>query len=392
MTTDVKTRTAITSSTLSVPHLRPARFDDYDNISRLLEANSLEIHPIDDWRRLWLDNPLWPRIGKDSSIGWLLETVEGEIVGFLETVPSLYRFRGDELISAVASAWVVRSEYRGFALHLIDEYFNQPHVDLFINTTVGPMAIESFQQLSAPIPLGEWDSAAFWVTGYRGFAKKTLQKRGVPLVNLLAPAAGAALWLKDAVCSTPLRKTAGSFVIETTDRFDSRFDVFWDELLRQHPDKLLAERSRHALSWHFASAMRSGRLWIFTASQNRQLRAYCTLIQQDHVFAPVAQSRRNAAYLRGMLLVDFQSVEEDTDPLPGLLAAALRRCAAEDIHVLENHGRGVPKMRALDECVPYRRKLANWNFFYRAADADLDAELREPRLWDPSAFDGDASL
>jgi hypothetical protein len=49
-------------------------------------------------------------------------------------------------------------------------------------------------------------------------------------------------------------------------------------------------------------------------------------------------------------------------------------------------------MRALDACVPYRRKLPNWNFFYSAADPELHAALEDPRCWDPSAFDGDMSL
>lgn len=390
MTAGTATRSVVPAP--APPALREARFDDYGDIVRLLSAFSLDIRPLDDWHELRRTNPLSSRMGSDSPIGWVLANEAGRIVGFLETIPSRYWFRGDELISAVACAWVVDAAYRGFALHLIDEYFNQPHVDLFINTTVGAMALDTFSQLSTRIPLGEWESTSFWVTGYRGFAKKTLQKRRVPFAELLALPAGAALQLKDAVRSTPLPRTPGSFLIEAVDRFDSRFDVFWDELLRHNPEKLLAERTSRALSWHFAAAMRRRRLWIFTASRHGRLRAYCTLTQQDHVFGPAVPGRDDMSYLRGMRLVDYQSIEPEADLLPGLLEAALRRCSAENVHLLEHEGRGLPKMRALDACVPYRRKLPNWNFFYRAADPELHATLEDPRCWDPSAFDGDMSL
>ena len=83
---------------------------------------------------------------------------------------------------------------------------------------------------------------------------------------------------------------------------------------------------------------------------------------------------------------------ETLDRLQGKVETALQRCAAEDVVVLENLGHGVPKMRVFDECAPYRKKLENWKFFYCAAEATLNAELRESRYWDPSAYDGDVSF
>ena len=71
---------------------------------------------------------------------------------------------------------------------------------------------------------------------------------------------------------------------------------------------------------------------------------------------------------------------------------ALRRCAAEGFYILQNVGVAVPKMRAFDEHAPYRGKLPNSVFFFSAADEKLEAQLREPRVWDPSLFDGDAAL
>jgi len=374
------------------PLLRPARLDDYDSIQQLGLAYALDVPAQEDWRALWLDNPLRTRFGNDLPLGWVLETQTGEMVGTMGTVRAQYALRGSELVSAVSRAWFVKTQYRAFAPWLIEEYLHQPDVDLFINNAVSVPAIELFSQFCERIPLGEWDTMSYWVTGYRGFAERSLAQLRLPLAGSIAYPAGAALWLKDAIVNRSLPKNAGSFIIETTDRFDARFDAFWDELVRRNPEKLLAERTSHALSWHFGAPMRKGRLWVFTACRNNKLHAYCTLTRQDHAFRLPALTHGDTQGIRAMRLVDYQSIEPEPDLLPALLRAALLRCAAEDVYILENLGRGVPKMRALDGCAPYRKKLSNWKFFYHAADRGLDSELRAARLWDPSSYDGDASF
>jgi hypothetical protein len=362
------------------PRLRPARFEDYPQIQRVELGHLQDSLSADDWRRLFLDNPLWPRLGNTWPIAWVMEDAAGQVVGSMTNVPSLYRFRGRELICANGRSWAVSSEYRGYALWLLDEYFNQQGADLFINTTVGAKAMPALSTFSTRIPLGDWETLAYWVTRYRGFARKALEKMRVPLAGALATPAAAALWLKDAVLVKPLPAAPASVDIAAIDGFDSRFDLFWEELVRQSPEKLLAARDRQALCWHFAIPQRRGRLWIFTASRNALLRAYCVLIRHD---------RRQG--VRRMRLIDYQTVERDDDLLPGLLRAALQRCAAEDFYLLEHLGCGLPKMRSFDGFAPYRRKLPNWPFYYHAADAALAVELRVPEVWDPSGYDGDAS-
>lgn len=342
--------------------LRPARLDDYDKIRQLAFEHGLEFPEAEDWRTLWLENPLTPRYGPDSPIGWVLETPSGEIVGNFGTVRTRYKLRGDDVVAAAGRAWIVTAAYRGFALQLLDEYFNQPGVDVFINNAVSAPAVASFELFSRRVPLGAWESMTYWITGPA--------ERTVPV--------------------TPQGR--GSYAVETSDRFDGRFDEFWNELLRQNPARLLAERNARALAWHFNVAMRHGRLHVVTASRNRQLRAYCILTRHEHPFQLPPFPRRDTRGVRGMRLVDYQSIEPDVDLLPELLAAALRRCAAEGLSMLEHFGQGVPKMRAVDDRAPYRTCLTNWKFFYRAADPRLDAQLAEPARWDPSAYDGEASL
>jgi hypothetical protein len=108
------------AATKAAPRLRLARFEDYAQIHRLVTSYLQENQPADDWHALWLNNPLWPRLGKDWPIGWVMEDAAGQVVGSMTNIPSLYRFRDRELICANGRDWVVAPEYRGFALWVMD--------------------------------------------------------------------------------------------------------------------------------------------------------------------------------------------------------------------------------------------------------------------------------
>lgn len=364
------------------PELRVATLDDYERIARHEEANGMVSMPRDDWRRLWLDNPLWPRLGHDWPVGWLLEDAEGRLVGSMLNIPSLYTFRGRELICANGRGWAVAPEFRGFALWVMSEYFQQDGADLFINTTVAPTAEPKIAALSDRVPVGDFQTIAYWVTGYRGFARKALEKLRAPGAGLLAGPLAAALWLRDAIGSRRLPAAPASMVVESAEAFDGRFDACWHELVQQRPETLLGVRDRQSLAWHFGGLLRAGRLWIFTASRGGLLRGYAIFRRQD----------RGDDGIRRMQLVDYQSVEPEVDLLPGLLRAALDRSAREGFYVLEQVGCGLPRRECVDACAPYRRRLPCWPFYYRAADPALHAELADPRFWAPSTFDGDASF
>lgn len=361
--------------------IRPARFDDYEQIVRLEAVLKSEPPSAGEWRMFWQGSPLWPKLGKSWPIGWVVETAAAEIIGCIGNIPLMYRFRGESLIAASARGWVVEPNHRGtFAVRLLVEHLDQAGVDLSINTTVGPMALACGDRFTNRIPAGDWETIAYYITGYRAFATRALQKLNVPLAPALGPLAGAVLWLKDVPLNKKFSKACSSFVIEATDRFDSRFDAFWDELLRQKADTLLAARDSATLSWHFALPMSLGRIWILTASRNSHLRAYCIFIRHDH-----------GDELRRVRLVDYQTIDPDVDLLPDFLRTALQRCVAESVCVLDKAGVGMAKTCVFDEFAPYRRKQS-WPFFYRASDSALADELRQPEVWDPSEYDGDATL
>src|SRR5262245_58263103 len=130
----------ITTAKIDPPDLRVATLDDYDRIVPLEKANGMSVMPRSDWEIMWLKNPLWPEFSKSWPIGWVLEDADRRLVGSLVNIPRMYKFRGRDLVCAVGRSWVVEPDYRGFALWLMSEYYDQAGVDLFVNTTVAAVA------------------------------------------------------------------------------------------------------------------------------------------------------------------------------------------------------------------------------------------------------------
>ncbi len=254
-------------SKLTPPELRTIRLKDWEQIHRLEMAHFPVSPSYDDWSRLWLENPLWLRLGDRWPLGWLLEDSAGRVVGSLLNIPTSYHFQGRELINAAGRAWAVDRAYRGYALWLLDEFYNQPGADLFISNTVNQLAESAHRSYAAPVPQGDWKTVSFWITGYRGFARKVLQKRRVPLASLIAVPAGACLRSLDLFRTVPLPAPTNGIEIETASEFDARFDAFWHETVRQNPNMLLATRDARTLAWHYTVPLRRGRLWIYTATR-----------------------------------------------------------------------------------------------------------------------------
>ncbi|HEY4005006.1 MAG TPA: hypothetical protein VGM60_07425 [Pseudonocardia sp.] len=366
-------------TTALTPRLRTASLQDYPRI-RGLEARHLPATLSEaSWLGLFLDNPLWSRLGASWPVGWVFENTDGELVGSIGNVPSLYRFRGEEYVCANGRSWVIEPEYRAYALMLMDEYYQQPGAQLFVNTTVGPDGAATADMFATRIPLGDWQSYAIAITRYRPFARRALEKKGVPGAAPLSLPAAAALWCADALRSLP--PVPPSVEVTRLERFDARFDAFWSELVRTRPDTLLAVRDERTLNWHYAEPLRAGQVRILTATRAGLLRGYCVL-----------RLRTLPDGLRCLRLIDYRSLEQDVDLLPALLRAALRTARQENLHIVEHLGRGLPGMRAFDEFARYRFPRQCWAYYYRTPDPVLAEALSGVRAWDPSEYDGDASL
>lgn len=359
--------------------LREARVQDYKGIAALEASQGLVSKPVEEWRRLWAGNPCYEEIGPRWPIGWVLE--DGDyIVGCLTNVPLSYTFRGRKLLVAAGRGWTVQDEYDGYALMLMNEYFSQENVDLFLTNTVNNKAAEALSTFgSLRVPVGDWEAASFAIAEYRGFAESALRIKGIPLAGLLSYPAGLVLSLKDRLTSKPIPES--DIDISVSRDFDQRFDNF-GEILSQRSEALVAVRSRKVLKWHFSTPFERDRLWVMTAARNGNLEAYA-----------VFQRRDEAQYgLKRMRMVDFQACDWHDEYCGAMMRRAYEECRAQGIHVLEHAGCDLEKTRVFDEFAPHRRKLPGWSFLYLTKDEELAEQLARPDAWEPSSYDADTSL
>jgi hypothetical protein len=371
-----------TQNTRSTVRFREFGFGDYERIATLSSQYGLGTETREEWAHLWANNPV-SRAVPDWPMGWVFENQNSEIVGHLASVPLLYELGEQRLIACATRALVVETQYRNYSFQLLNQFFRQKEVDLFLATTVNASAVKLFEVFRAlRVPIGTWDKAAFWITNYHGFRASLLKMQSLKAARVLKPLLPAGLLVQDTLRGRWWKTRTGSIEPESCTGFDERFESFWQELRKRYPNRLLANRSRAMLEWHFKPLLTKKGAWVLALSKHSALTAYAIFVRQD----------QPAHSLTRIRLVDFQSLRDDEELLRPLLCCALERCHQEGIHMLEAIGFPPEKQKVIDRLSPRWRKLDAWRYFYKAAKPALAERLRDAQSWDPSCFDGDASL
>ena len=364
------------------PTIRVATFEDYEQVTTLQAEHDRPTKPFEEWKHLWVNNPAFLSLQNALPIGWVVEREDKRIVGYLGNIPLFYEFGGRRLLAAVAHAWVVDTHYRPYSLALLDLYFSQKKIELFLNATVGPAGFDSFnvfQSLRAPV--GEWDRSVFWITHRQGFLAAWLAGKAIPLAKPLSYGMAGALAVKQAFSFRPASHNGNGRELHLCKEIDGRFDVFWETLRKNNPNLLLGVRSREVMEWHFRYPLRNNEAWILAAGTDPVV-AYAVFLRYDNPKAALTRMR----------LVDYQALDGSTALLSPMLSWALEKCRHEGIHMLESIGFRPDKRTVIAGLAPYKRELPCWLYFYKARDKKLAEVLSDPNVWDPVQFDGDASL
>jgi hypothetical protein len=370
------------AKTVSTPRIRVATFEDYDQIAALQTQYERPTTSFERWKHYWVNNPVCHELGSSFPIGWVLERDDKKIVGYLGNIPLFCELGGQRLLASVAHAWVVDVQYRAYSLVLLDLYFSQKSVDLFLNATVGAPGFDSFNVFeSLRVPAGEWDRSVFWVPNYQGFIASALAQKKIPLSKPLSYLLSIPPAIKQMFSNGWMRDRSVREELQPCTAFDDRFDVFWQRLKESSPNVLLGWRTQSILEWHFGYALRNNEAWVVTAGKE-QITAYGIFVRHD-----------NPIYgLKRLRLVDFQALDGSTKLLLPMLGWAFEKCRREKVHMLECIGFRQDKMKVITDVAAHERKLPCWLYFYKAKDKKLAQKLTDPSVWDPCQFDGDASL
>jgi hypothetical protein len=384
MSTDISSQATSTSTAKSLK-LREASFEDYPHVVALESKFHLDTKNYEAWTHLWTNNPAYRKVKDKFPIGWVLENREGTISGYLGNIPLDYEFDGKRLLAATTRAWVVDTAFRAYSPLLLDRYFSQSDVELFMNTTVNSHAAQAYSVFQGVrVPVGAWDRSLFWITSYQGFTESVLRKKRSVTTKALSYPLSPFVFLRDRLMRRRFQgKDSGMSVIPCAG-FDDRFDAFWAALRKKKSNLLLAVRTQEVLEWHFKSALAQDAAWIYAVEGSSGLAAYAVFLRQDQPELGLTRVR----------LADFKYLEEETGPaqLTAMLQTAIDRCRRDCIHMLEIIGLAPSLERETERLSPYRRDLPSWLYFYKANDSDLAEKLKNAAVWEPSLFDGDSSL
>lgn len=371
-------------SSRDVVTCRSARLNDFEQIHALERRYSMGFKSFEEWSHMWVNNPVVKR-RPDLPIGWVLEDHRNQVVGSLGSVPFGFELDGRPLVAGTSSGWVVDERYRGYAPLLLDQFLAQPGVDLHLCVSPNGQAEPAVALQCDRVPVGVWNRAAFWITDYRGFALSVLTKRKVRFRALLRYPLATVLTCVDALRRDALHaalRGRAAYDVSTCTAFDDRFDEFWEGVRAANQHRLLASRTREVLEWHFRHPLASGTAWVCTVSDAGRLVAYAVFCRKDVALIG----------LRRVRLLDYQSLDGDTEPLLFMLADTLERCRREGMAVLESIGWRLEGGDFMDRTAPHVRTMPSWNYFYKATDPVLARTLKDRALWSPSQYDGDACI
>jgi hypothetical protein len=365
--------------------LREARFEDFPEISAMNSRLGQGPDSLENWHRLWRDNPAIRSFNAPSRIGWLLED-SGRIVGFLGSIPLQYEFRGAPLVAAATCRFAVEPQYRAFSHLLVMAFFRQKEIQLFIDSSATPAAGKIMVAAKAQVlPQKTYESILFWVLNPRRYSAYALRKMGLTgtavwlgrVLGQLVLQAASLFWNR-----RPPASTAGLEVRnEPLSSLGDRFEQFVDTISHRQT-QLLARRSSEILLWHFEAPQNRRPVSLFTCYRNGQMSGYLVLRFYE-------ESQEG---LKRSVVADLLVQDDDPTIVAALLRAALDQAQKAGADVLEVVGFPMKIRECLFRWRPYSRSLPANPFYFKAQEKKLHEALQQEVAWYACPYDGDSTL
>lgn len=365
--------------------LREATFSDFDAVMRLKKRCGLAADSIENWNRLWLDNPVLAAIAVRHPIGWVLEA-DQEIVGYLGNISLECRYGKKTLRAVTSHGFAVDPPYRAVALSLASAFYRQKSVDLFIASS----AIESTGKMSlafkcALLPQPGYDTVLFWVLRPYSFARVLLKKLAVrPIFASIACVFVALALTSDKVLRRRFPRRISDVLTVSEGGVESiRDDIeaLWADKL-QEGTRLYADRSPEVLRWHFQIPGDRGSVRVLRCYANRKLKGY----------AVVRTDKDCRDGTRRSVIADLIAKQDDPEVVRAIWVAAYEHAKAQGSDVLEVQGYPSNIRTVSSDWHPYRRKYPACPYNYRATDPELHKALSDPASWYACPYDGDGTL
>lgn len=364
--------------------VREVQFSDFEAVQELKKRWGLSPDSMENWDRLWRQNPALQQPRAPYPMGWVLDTGD-KIVGYLGNIVLRY-FLGDQaLIAATSHGFVVEPEYRGSTTRLSAAFYRQPAVDIYLTTT----AIEAVARISRafkadPLPQADYDTVLFWVLRPYRFAKTLIKRLGArnTAAEIGARLASLAIGAEGILRGRRPRRPAVDLVISdiSVEEIGEQFEAFWSAK-RMEGNRLLADRSAGVLRWHFTIPGDRGSVRVLCCYERRDLAGYA-IVRHD----PSPDGGQKS------MVADLLVKQDKPEVIAALWHAAYEHAGKAGSDVFEVLGFPENIRHVCSAWRPYQRKYPACPFYYRASDPGLHTRLSDGAAWYASPFDGDTSL
>jgi hypothetical protein len=164
---------------MSTIKLRTVEERDFEKLSVFL-AEGFPTRSVELWKqrfKLWWD--LNPFMNSSISRGWVLESKNSEIIGFMGNIPIKFHINGREGLAAAASAWYVQPAFQGIqSILLLLAFLKQEKFDIFLSTTPSEKVKKIDLKLGfLPVNLPYNSVEYWWIINYEQLFSLFLEKR-----------------------------------------------------------------------------------------------------------------------------------------------------------------------------------------------------------------------
>jgi len=341
---------------------------------------------LENWERLWRDNPALENLVATHPIGWVLEGEAG-IVGYIGNIVLRYRFGKKSLTAVTSHGLVVEPQYRFATASLVSAYFRQKSADLFLTTT----AIKSVGKISRafkcdPLPQADYESVLFWVLRPYPFAQAMMRKLDLnsTLAHVAEVVTALAIGMDKVLRRRWPKSSSKGLSVEriNLDQIGDEFRTLWEERLNGRT-QLLADRSPAALRWHFAIPGDKGSAQVLCCRRGGGLVGYAVLRNEPP---------NRASGLQRSLLADLLAKDDDPEIIAALWVSAYAQAKKAGSHIFEVLGLPANVRGVCSRWNPYLRRYPACPFYYKATDPALHQSLSEGMAWYATPFDGDTTL
>ena len=257
--------------------IRKVKFEDHSEIKDLANKYKINTYEKKEWEEIWKNNPLLKNYNKEWIMGWAM-VENNKIVGHIGNIPTQYILNQKKYNGSIINCWVVQEEYRVHSIKLIKEYHSQQDIDFFIATT---SSFKTSKILPAfgwkKMPAKDYDKKLNIILNFKNVYGAFLEKKFKRINFIFKQFYGIGnflLYKKVNFWKNFNKKTE----FEVYNRFDSKFDEFWEKIKIKNKETFLYNRSSIWMNWHLNNNISKNNLSILVQKKDGKIIGYAICI------------------------------------------------------------------------------------------------------------------